>query len=134
MAAMIPEAATLKVTPSARQAGRTFSPLSPRICDELRQLGRRYANRGTRLFLFGSVARSWPAAPVGADFDLGYEFVSNPAAKDSLRRELERDVEALPTIRPIDLIDFSKVSAAFRAEAMQAIVELSDESLVATTR
>jgi predicted nucleotidyltransferase len=86
-----------------------------------------------RLFLFGSVARTWPEAHIGADLDIGY--VLDPARSDRAERvrSLQRDLEALPTVRPVDLVDLSHASTAFVAQASQYIVELSDESPAATT-
>jgi predicted nucleotidyltransferase len=80
-----------------------------------------------RVFLFGSIARTWPQATVGADFDLGYEIACAQGDKDARRRELERDLESLTSIRPVDLVDFSKADEAFRTEATKHIVELAHE-------
>lgn len=103
-----------------------------RVRDGLRDVALRHAQRGVRVFLFGSVARSWPKAPIGADFDIGYEIDRSLGDRDVRRRELERDVETLPSIRPVDLVDFSEVTEAFRAKAAKNIVDLVHESPAAT--
>ena len=109
-------------------------PLDARVREDLRRLGRRQAERGVRLFLFGSVARTWPLAARGSDLDIGYELPAcDPTIAAQLRRELEHQVEELGTIRPIDLIDFSSVALTFRTEAMKRIVELVDERVATTT-
>ena len=112
---------------------RALLPVDPRVRRHLCQLARRHARRGVRLFLFGSVARTWPRAPLAADFDLGYEIKRAQPDADALRRDLQRDLEAVPSIRPIDLVDFSRVDGAFRSEAGKHIVELADESSAAAT-
>ena len=101
--------------------------MDPRVRDHLRGVALRQARRGVRVFLFGSVARTWPQAPVGADFDLGYEIDCARGDQEALRRDLERDLESVLSIRPIDLVDFSRVTGAFQAEASKYIVELAHE-------
>lgn len=98
-----------------------------RVRDSLCALARRHSRRGVRVFLFGSIARTWPQATLGADFDLGYEIAHARADRETRRRELERDVALLPSIRPVDLVDFSEADEAFRAEATKHIVELAHE-------
>lgn len=107
-------------------------PVNRRVRDGLRDVALRHAQRGVRVFLFGSVARSWPNAPIGADFDIGYELDRSHGDLEVRRRELERDVEALPSIRPIDLVDFSEATEAFRAQAAKKIVDLAHEPPAAT--
>ena len=119
------------VTDGAR--GREIVPVDPRVRDSLCALARRYDHRGVRVFLFGSTARTWPRAPVGADFDLGYEMVRSGGDGDARRRDLEREVGELPSIRPVDLVDFSRVTEAFRTEAAKHIVELAHEPSAAAT-
>ena len=101
--------------------------VDPRVRAALQDMARRHARRGVRVFLFGSVARTWPRAPVGADFDLGYEIDRAGGDPEARRRELQHDVEALPSIRPVDLVDFAEVTGTFRAEAAGHIVELAHE-------
>lgn len=113
--------------------GRRIALVDPRVRDALERLAARYAACGVRLFLFGSAASSWPCAPVDADFDLGCELPAAAADREALWRELRREVEALPTVRPIDLVDFSSVSDAFRREALQCAVDLAHERPRPTT-
>lgn len=107
---------------------RELKPVSPRLRAELGVLAKRFARMQVRLFLFGSAARSWPLAPAGADLDLAYEASPAPtgARRVALHRELAKAVEALPTVRPIDLVDFSTVTLEFRRSASGQIRELID--------
>ena len=107
---------------------RVLKPVSPRLCVELHALAERFAQKRTRVFLFGSAAPAWPLAPAGADLDLGYETDALETASEraALRRELAQAVELLPTVRPIDLVDFSTVTPEFRQCASKQIRELID--------
>ncbi|MEN9813957.1 MAG: polymerase beta, Nucleotidyltransferase [Verrucomicrobiota bacterium] len=105
---------------------RPRGPLAPCVQQALHSLGERYAREGVRVFLFGSVARCWPEAPLGADFDLGYEPPPGTADPEALRRRLEDDLALLPSIRPVDLVDFSRAPASFRAVASQCRLDLAD--------
>lgn len=94
----------------------------------LGELGERYAREGVRLFLFGSVARTWPQALAGADFDVGYEVPPGTLDPDHLRRRLEDDLAALPSIRPVDLVEFTSAPESFRAVASACTVDLAHVS------
>lgn len=98
---------------------RAMIPIDLRVREALCSLATRYKKKGVRVFLFGSVASTWPLALKGADFDIGFEWISDAVDKRTLLQELETDIAALPTIRPIDLVDFSFVSSAFRGSAQQ---------------
>ena len=106
--------------------------MAPCVQEALGKIGSKYAREGVRVFLFGSVARSWPEAPLGADFDIAYVAASNPAAVDELRRRLEDDLAALPSIRPVDLVDFSHAPEPFRSLASQCTIDLSHVHASAT--
>lgn len=79
------------------------------------------ARDGIRLFIFGSFARG-DALPV-SDLDLGFERLPGATATDVLR--LREAVDRLPTIRPVDLVDFGEVSPDFRAKS-QRFTPLAD--------
>ncbi|MBX3746976.1 MAG: nucleotidyltransferase domain-containing protein [Verrucomicrobiae bacterium] len=68
-----------------------------------------------RLFIFGSFARG-DALPV-SDLDLGFERLPGATAMDVLR--LREAVDRLPTIRPVDLVDFGEVGPDFRAKSQR---------------
>lgn len=97
---------------------RALSPVAPRVRESLNTVATRFAARGVRLFVFGSAAAHWPQAPAGADLDLGYEIASpHPLELASLRRELLQALADLPTIRPVDIVDFSTTTPAFQQAA-----------------
>lgn len=106
---------------------RPLQPIAPRVRQTLNQLAGRFAPRGVRLFVFGSAAPHWPAAPVGADLDLGYELpAALPAEQDRLRRELLAALDELPTVRPVDAVDFGSVSPEFARAARSGARPLPD--------
>jgi predicted nucleotidyltransferase len=113
---------------------RQLMPVAPRVRAHLQELAKQQARFGVRLFLFGSVARTWPEAHLGADLDIGYAMDPDRSDRAERVRSLQRDLEALPTIRPVDLVDMTHASADFVAQASQYIVELSDESPATTTK
>lgn len=104
------------------------------VREALVALGQRYAREGIRVFLFGSVARTWPQALMGADLDIGYELPPGTLDPGRVRRRLEDDLAALPSIRPVDLVDFTTAPESFRAVASQCIVDLAHVSRLPATR
>lgn len=120
-------------SPAKSARSRQLITVAPRVRAHLQELAKQQARFGVRLFLFGSVARTWPKSHIGADLDIGYAI--DPARSDRAERirSLQRDFEALPSVRPVDLVDMSQASADFAAQASQYIVELSDDSAATTT-
>ena len=92
----------------------TLEDLPSPVLEGLRRLAAESSARGIRLFLFGSFARG-DARPT-SDLDLGYEMPGG--VQPANRTWLFDAVDALPTIRPIDLVDFASVSPAFRNIAL----------------
>ena len=92
----------------------TLEDLPSPVLEGLRRLAADASARGIRLFLFGSFARG-DARP-NSDLDLGYEMQGG--IQPANRIWLLDAVDALPTIRPIDLVDFAGVSPAFRNVAL----------------
>ncbi len=123
MASAIPPSA-----PRGAPRERPRQTLAPCIQRAFGDLGSRYAREGVRVFLFGSVARFWPEAPLGADFDVGYEASDVTAVRLDLRRRLEEDLAALPSIRPVDLVDFSAAPEPFRSIASRWTIDLAHVS------
>ena len=105
-----------------------MTPLHPEIRKQIIELARTYKKRGIRLFLFGSVAKTWPLTRKGADLDIGIESLSQSDEAEKTKKELLIQLERLPTIRPLDGVDFDNISSSFRTIAMQTIIELADES------
>ena len=119
--------------PEVHPLVRKLMPLPAQVRNHLHQVAKKQARLGVRMFLFGSVARTWPQAHIGADLDIGYEIDGNRIDRADRLESLERDIEALPSIRPVDLVDFSKASEAFRAQALLHTVELADDSAATAT-
>jgi len=90
----------------------------------VRALGARAAADGLRLFVFGSFARG-DARPT-SDLDLGVESAREGTDVTGAVRRLRDAVEDLPTVRPIDLVDFRDVTPAFRDQARRRIVPLPE--------
>jgi predicted nucleotidyltransferase len=85
-------------------------PLPPRLLGALQGLAKAYRQQGVDLFIFGSFARG--DARKTSDLDLGVIWRSERSERTFSR--LYDDVQALPTIRKIDLVDFSQASPSFR--------------------
>lgn len=115
--------------PQRVESGRKIRPVSPRLLRALDDLAVSWRERGVRLFIFGSLARTLPASFVGADLDLGYEFSGPDALPAELKRELEQAVHGLPTIRPIDLVDAASVNPSFFAQMSASRVDLPVSSV-----
>lgn len=90
-----------------------FPALPTQLDSRLTALGEKYRARGIDLFVFGSFARG-DNRP-NSDLDLGLEWRAHRS--DALLRELQNEVDDLPTIRKIDLVDFSTVSPQWRSIA-----------------
>jgi len=85
-------------------------PLPSRLLHDLQELARKYRKDGVELFIFGSFAQG-NAQPT-SDLDLGVEWQGQP--DPAIFRQLYQDVQTLPTIRPIDLVDFSQTDSRFK--------------------
>ncbi len=95
--------------------------LNPAVWSALCDLGLRFSGRGLRVFLFGSFAAGTQRP--GSDLDLGFEAATNTPA--SIIDELRHAVEELPTIRHIDLVDFSRADQDFVRVARTHMRELA---------
>lgn len=88
--------------------------LPDRLVKELITLAKKYQEKGVRLFIFGSFAKS--SDHKTSDLDLGVIWINKRIPKTFT--ELYRDVQELPTIRKIDLVDMNQVDDAFKREAL----------------
>ena len=104
-------------------ASRSEAPrfLSPTVWAALCDIGRRFSARGLHLFLFGSFA-SGTQRP-GSDLDLGFELA--PGAPATIIDELRSAIDDLPTIRPVDLVDFTRADPDFVRVARSRTRELA---------
>lgn len=99
------------------------STLPARLLRELQKLARKYHEDGISLFIFGSFARG-DQRPT-SDLDLGVEWHREYREEAFLR--LYWEVQDLPTIRKIDLVDFEQTEADFRQIATADKVYLFEE-------
>lgn len=95
--------------------------LHPRVVHALNALAEELSASGLELFLFGSVAESYPYTRKGADLDIGLRSISDlsPDLQIERKRWAIRRLRELPTIRPLDIVDFDTVSERFKNLAMQ---------------
>jgi hypothetical protein len=92
-----------------------------RVVRGLNVLAEDLSKKGFELFVFGSVAQTYPLARKGADLDLGIcaKEVLQPEIKLERMRHARREIQSLPTIRPVDLVDFDTVGADFKELALR---------------
>ncbi len=73
------------------------------------------------VFFFGS--RVQGRGGRGSDIDLG---IMGPPISPSVWAKIEEEVENIPTLYRIDLVDFNKVSEAFKNQAMKSIEVINE--------
>jgi hypothetical protein len=110
--------------PAIEKPKGRLKPLPAVLRRELDALGRHFRGQGLRVFVSGSAARTWPNVASTSDLDLGFEWISPENRSIALQRTLENSIAELPTVRPVDLVDFSTVSPNFRTCAQQFQIEL----------
>lgn len=103
---------------------RATQPISPRLLRALDETAATFRGRGVRLFVFGSIARTYPLSHRGADLDIGWEREPGAPVDDDVARSLARAMESLPTVRPVDLVDFATVSPDFARQAKAHTIDL----------
>ncbi len=84
--------------------------------DLLRVLSKHLDLSKYRVFFFGS--RVQGRAGRGSDVDVGIE---GPPIDPLTWAQIEEEIENLPTLYRIDLVDFSSVSQEFKKEALERI-------------
>ncbi len=77
----------------------------------------------TRVFFFGS--RVDKSASERSDIDIGIEGIE-PVPFDTLMK-IKEEIQQIPTLYKMDVVDFRQVSEDFREVALQAIEIISDE-------
>jgi len=81
---------------------------------EIRDIAGKYLDLSQyKLFFFGS--RTKGNSFVHSDIDIGIEGLKKVSAEAKL--QIEEDLERLPMLYKIDLVDFSEVSKDFKIEA-----------------
>jgi len=96
--------------------------LDARVVEELNAIANDFSESGLELFLFGSLAKTFPLARRGADLDVGLCTSPDitPDLRDSLKFSARSRLESLPTIRPVDVVDFDLVSKRFKDVALSS--------------
>ncbi|MCC5790478.1 MAG: hypothetical protein JJT75_12655 [Opitutales bacterium] len=107
---------------SVAENSEELSPIDPRVVRGLNKVFTDSSKLGFELFVFGSVAETYPWARKGADLDLGImaKNTMRPELKRDQMRQISRRLADLPTIRPVDLIDFDTVDPDFKAIALRS--------------
>jgi predicted nucleotidyltransferase len=88
----------------------------------LRQVAQKYHRLGLDLFVFGSFARGNPRP--NSDLDLGVTWRGQPDPR--LFTQLYWELQAMPTIRKIDLVDFARAAPGFTRVALAHTIRLNN--------
>jgi predicted nucleotidyltransferase len=100
--------------------------LPSRFIDELLRLGEKYQKKGAQLFVFGSFATA--SNRQTSDLDLGVLWKGK--RKNHIFTSLYSEIQALPTIRKIDLVDMEQVDNDFKKKVLESgIIFLNEESV-----
>jgi predicted nucleotidyltransferase len=92
--------------------------LPVRVVNSLLQIGERYQKKGIQLFIFGSFADSTNRQT--SDLDIGVLWDDGRQARTFT--SLYSDIQDLPTVRKIDLVDMEQVSEAFKKKVLASEV------------
>lgn len=79
------------------------------VQDALTALAKKWAPRGIVVSIFGSFARG--TGRLDSDLDIAIEWAGD--RDEYTWQEFLSDIEALPTVRPIDVVDLNTADAAF---------------------
>lgn len=96
-----------------------YTDLPAEVRAGVADLARRVRALGGRLFVFGSFATG-TARPT-SDLDLALDLPKGVSGTDE--QQLLQAVEALPTVRPIDLLNLSRADDTFRRQLVR--IEIS---------
>jgi predicted nucleotidyltransferase len=92
--------------------------LPVRVADDLLQIGKNYRKKGVQLFIFGSIAKSTNRQT--SDIDIGVLWDDGRQAR--IFTNLYSDIQDLPTIRKIDLVDMEQASKSFKNKVLASKV------------
>lgn len=85
------------------------------IIEEAVKIIRRYLSDDYKIFLFGSWAKG--DALETSDIDIG--ILGEGKTPDDLMFRILREVETIPTLRKIDVVDFNLVEENFKNSALE---------------
>lgn len=86
-----------------------------KIIEEVVKVIRRYLAEDYKIYLFGSWAKG--DAIDTSDLDIG--ILGKEKAPRDLMMRIENDVQGIPTLRKIDIVDFLAVGEEFRNNALK---------------
>lgn len=94
--------------------------LNERLVKALNEVVAYFHARGLDVFMFGSLARTFPFAKTSADIDLGIQAAPDipTDTRKALKREASDQLKSLPTIRAVDVVDFDEVGERFKIVAL----------------
>ena len=87
------------------------------IPERVAEIIRKYVDGDPKIFIFGSRANK--TSTKRSDYDFGIE-TGREIPLPALSR-IKGEVEQLPTLRTIEIVDFHRVSGVFKSRALQAI-------------
>lgn len=91
-----------------------------KLAGELRAIVSKYVDDDARMFFFGSRVSGGASERSDIDFGIDAGCPVNPKDFLALREEIDR----LPVLYTIDVVDFSRVSPIFKKVAMKTIQEI----------
>lgn len=101
---------------------RVRQKLLVRLISELVHLGKKYQTQGIRIFIFGSAVQENDRQE--SDLDLG--VIWDTERSERIFNSLYWDIQDLPTVRKIDLVDMEQVDPVFRESALRDALFLDE--------
>lgn len=84
------------------------------ILEEVTQIIRRHVPAPTQILLFGS----WAKGEASSNSDLDIGILAEKAVPFGVMTRIRNEIEAIPTLRKIDVVDLNAVDDSFRNSAM----------------
>ncbi|MBM4111489.1 MAG: nucleotidyltransferase domain-containing protein [Phycisphaerae bacterium] len=94
--------------------------LHPAVWQALLAVAEQFAARGLSVFVFGSFATG--TQHQASDLDVGFRRVHG--TDTAAERDLRAAIDALPTIRQVDLVDFDRADPDFVRIASRHLIPL----------
>jgi len=91
------------------------------VISEVVKVIRRYLSEEYKVFLFGSYASG--EAVDTSDIDMG--ILGPKEVPSGVLRRIKEEVEIIPTLRKIDVVDFNRVDEEFKDNALRKSKELT---------
>lgn len=94
--------------------------LHPAVWQALLAVAEQFTARGLSVFVFGSFASG--SQHQASDLDVGFRRL--PGTDAGAERDLRIAIDALPTIRQVDLVDFDRADPDFVRIASRHVIHL----------